>query len=77
MPLNATNLAQELNDALAAATYLDDPDTRQEAEDNLPENRMTAVEIIAETIINHFKTNALITGVCPSMGGPLASGRII
>ena len=39
-------------------------------------DRQTAIDIIVEEILDEIKDNGLVTGTCPSGGGPLAGGSI-
>ena len=70
MALSASGLANAIDAALN--TRLPIPTQRGASS----ADRTALATAIAEAVVTHITTNAVVTGVCPSMGGPLASGRV-
>lgn len=63
MPISGTDAELGQKMAAVAKGAAGDPDAAWKA--------------VAKAIIDHFNTNALVTGVAPSGGGPIAEGKII
>ena len=61
----ATAIRDELDDEFPIGDRDIDSDTRQKFADAL-----------AAAIVSHLTSDAVVTGTCPSNGGPLTSGRI-
>lgn len=38
--------------------------------------RQNFCDAIATGVVNYLKSDAVVTGVCPSGGGPLATGKV-
>jgi len=73
MALDPDQLAQDLKTAMSTAITAAGGDiTRGTTGESL-----TALSnSIAAVVIQHFKDNAVITGVCPPGGGTLTEGKI-
>ena len=70
MALSASGLANAIDAALNSRLPI--PAMRGASSTD----RTALATAIAEAVVTHITTNAVVTGVCPSMGGPLASGRV-
>lgn len=71
MPLDKTRCRN------AIITRLDSSFTVQDGQNDVAAaTRQTAIDIIVEEILDEIADNALVTGTCPSSGGPLAGGSI-
>ena len=84
MPLSASDLGDELKTAVDGAMF--DAPAANPGESGAAyrarlialqnDNREKALDALAEAIVDHITKNAVVTGVCPSMGGPLGSGTV-
>lgn len=73
MPLSAAALSAVLVGELDSRSPIGSTD--DEAFNGAAE-RQEFCDAIASAVIDYLKANTLVTGVCPSGGGPLASGLI-
>ena len=69
MALSASTLATAIRDELDTEFPVGDRDIDTE-------NRRKFTEALAAAIVTHLTSDAVVTGTCPSNGGPLTSGRI-
>ena len=79
MPLNATTLAGAIADAVDAANLPNPAPTVADGDGNrrlTRAARVAAMQPVAQAIIDHLENHAVITGTCPTNGGPLIRGRI-
>ena len=70
MPLSASDLAGAIDTALN--TRLPIPAMRGASS----ADRTALATAIAEAVVAQITSNAVVTGVCPPMGGPLTGGRV-
>lgn len=68
--MNSQALAHSIDDALNSAF----PIGKRDISEN---DRWKMSQAIAKAVVEHIQNYALVTGVCPTGGGPLADGKVL
>ena len=72
MPLSANALTTRLVQRLDSEFPPSRPERNIDKVD-----RQKFCKAIANAVVEELRSNALVTGFCPSSGGPLANGKVV